>query len=112
MEAQNQKDNIELDKGDWFQRHRMITIGIFLLIIWFTIFYMLWAKADEVTKDPCAVCSERMGEQVVCTIGEAIPVSRYYYPNGSLYEDKDKIKFVEEPLDYNVSELLNNLTEK
>ena len=53
-----------------------------------------------------------MGEQVVCTIGEAIPVSRYYYPNGSLYEDKDKIKFVEEPLDYNVSELLNNLTEK
>ena len=45
-------------------------------------------KADEVTKDPCSICAERLGELIICrtTFGDAIPVSRYYYPNFTIVE--------------------------
>lgn len=47
---------------------------------------VIYLKADEVTKDPCLICSKRMGENVVCTIGGIAPEQRVYYPNGSICE--------------------------
>jgi hypothetical protein len=62
----------------------MITVGIFLLIVWGSIFFLLWNKADEVTKDPCSVCAERVGEKVTCTLPGIRPLFSNYYPNGTI----------------------------
>jgi len=69
-----------------FSWRRLILVAIFLLLIFFGLITLLYLKADEITKDPCSICSQRMGEQVVCTTGEFKVISRIYYPNGSIKE--------------------------
>lgn len=84
--------------GDWFERHRLATVGIFLLIIWASIWVLLYLKADEITKDPCTFCAESHGEEVVCSKGKTYITRRIYYPNGSIY---DEIPIVQrESIDY------------
>lgn len=80
------------DKSSWWDYKRMIIFGIFLLIIWGSIFVLLYLKADEVTKDPCAVCAKKMGTSVSCVShrGGSIPLTRTYYPNGSYYENLEE----------------------
>lgn len=46
-----------------------------------TFFYL---KADEITKDPCSICAEYMGDTVTCTTGTFQPISKIYYQNGSI----------------------------
>lgn len=62
---------------------------ICLMLIWASIFALLYLKADEVTKDPCSICSKKMGKNVMCTQMEVesfqIPAQRIYYPNGTIY---------------------------
>lgn len=77
---------------DWFDNHRMLTMGIFLLIIWFSILGFLYLKADEITKDPCSICAKGHGDKVICTIGGTIPVSRIYNPNGSIVDIKPEVR--------------------
>lgn len=60
---------------------------ICLMLIWFSIVGLFYLKADEVTKHPCQVCSERMGEKVTCTYefditkGFGQPAQVTFYPN-------------------------------
>jgi len=64
-------------------------VAIVMLIIWGSLLTFFWIKTDEITKDPCSICSERMGEDVVCTTNtEFGPVRRFYYPNGTIVQDK------------------------
>jgi hypothetical protein len=100
------------EKKEYFlDRHRFLAIGIFLLIIWFGFIVFFYLKADEITKDPCRICSERMGEEVTCTVGTFIPVNRVYYPNGTIYEDRNDIQVKKEiPPSLNYSEILKNIT--
>lgn len=51
-------------------------------------FYYL--KADEVTRDPCSICAERMGEKVICTTGDFIPIRMIFYPNKTIDADGPK----------------------
>ena len=60
-----------------------------MLIIWFSLLTFLYMKADAITKDPCSICSMKMGENVICTTNtEFGPVRRYYYPNGTIMNDE------------------------
>lgn len=79
-------------KQYFLDRHRFIMIAIILLIMWagFMIFYYL--KADEITRDPCSICSERMGKDVSCILQQPYPVTKTYYPNGSYSDNTEEIK--------------------
>lgn len=68
----------------WFEEHRVFSLMIFLLIIWFTLLTFFYLKADEVTKDPCSICAAKMGDKVSCTIQGYIPITREYYGNGTI----------------------------
>ena len=59
-------DNQQQDKDDWFNRHRMITIGLFLLIVWGSLLIFFFMKAEEVTKNPCNICAKKIGSDVTC----------------------------------------------
>ena len=59
---------------------------------------LIYLKADEITKDPCSICSKQMGKAVFCTTQTAIAVTRTYLPNGTVYDDSDEKRrnFIEE----------------
>jgi len=78
---------------DWFERHRLLSIGLFLLIIWGIIFVFLYLKADEITKDPCSICAKELGDKIVCTTGGFGPITKTYYENGSINLDFPKRLF-------------------
>jgi len=67
---------------------RFYLIMVILILMWVGLMVLFYLKADEVTKDPCSICAERLGELIICrtTFGDAIPVSRYYYPNFTIVE--------------------------
>lgn len=67
----------QVSEGDWFNRHRMITVGIFLCILWFTLVYLVIREGDAVLKNPCEICAKKIGKQVLCTtVGENILIPR------------------------------------
>ena len=92
MEA-NLNDNPVQQYTSWKDYKRMIIFGIFLLIVWGSIWLLLYLKADEVTKDPCAVCAIKMGTSVSCTshAGGSIPLTRTYFPNGTFTENREEM---------------------
>lgn len=63
-------------------------VVICLMIIWGSIIALFYLKADEVTRDPCSVCAERMGKKVVCNQIDTgfftAPARIAFYPNGSI----------------------------
>lgn len=63
---------------------KQIIVWIIILLIWFSAFALIYLKADEVTKDPCGICAKKMGEQVICSVGD---ISRTYYTNGTVEEN-------------------------
>ena len=78
-----------MSKEYWITNSRFKYISVLLIIIWIGFMVLFYLKADEVTKDPCSICSKKMGEQVVCTRNtEFVPVSRIYYPNGTIYTEQ------------------------
>lgn len=100
------------NQGDWFNRHRMITIGVFLLIVWGSLWLLFFLKADEITKDPCSICAERMGDKVICTMGSTYKISRNFEPNGSIYDtssgDKPKPTLRNNSIDFSKFNLNNS----
>ena len=97
-------------KDFWVTNSRFKYIGIILLIIWVGFMVFFFLKADEITKDPCAICSEKMGQEVVCTLTDTIPVTRTYYPNGTVYTDTPQVKRMELPIDSKVTDFIKNHT--
>ncbi len=91
-------------KEFWITNNRFKYIGLILLIMFLSFMFFLYMKADEITKDPCSICAEYMGEKVVCTTQDNfVPVNRIYHINGSIEEDRDKIKTIYEPEKVNLS---------
>jgi hypothetical protein len=68
---------------EWIEKHKFTTIAIIMLIIWFSIFSLFWIKSDEITKDPCSICSEKLGEDFTCLNNDLVPIEKRYYQNGS-----------------------------
>ena len=59
------------EKKYWLSDKRFYVILFVLVIFWLGLMTLFYLKADEVTKNPCQVCSKRLGENVLCssTIG-------------------------------------------
>ncbi len=66
---------------------RWTIIVLCLMFIWASLWVLFYLKADEVTKDPCSICSKKMGKEVVCTIQaneKHDSLTRTYLVNGSI----------------------------
>jgi hypothetical protein len=72
---------------DWMTNKRFIAVVIILILMWCVLIGFFYLKADEVTKDPCGICAEKMGKEVICTAGTFILSKKTYYPNGSIMLD-------------------------
>ena len=42
---------------------------------------VIFLKADEISRDPCSICSERIGQEVNCYAGT---LHRVYLPNATI----------------------------
>ena len=73
-------------KEYWITSNRFKFIAIILFLMFLFFMLIIYLKADEVTRDPCSICSKRMGEKVVCIIGGIIPQQKVYYFNGTTCE--------------------------
>jgi len=73
-------------KEFWITNSRLKIIIIALILIWVLFLIFFYMKAEEITNDPCSVCSKRLGKEVTCTTGGSEPISRVYYTNYS-YSD-------------------------
>jgi len=65
----------------WITDNRFKYIGLLLFLMFLVFMLFFYLKADEITKDPCSICSKRMGEKVFCSTQSAVKI---YYPNGSI----------------------------
>jgi len=74
-------------KEYWVTNSRFRVILLVLVFIWIGLMTFLYLKANEITHDPCSVCSKKMGEEILCTTQSYQPITRTYYPN---YSIKDK----------------------
>lgn len=72
----------------WLSKGRFTALAIILLLMWAITIGFLYLKADEVTKNPCQVCAKRMGQTILCTTTDFMPISRYFEPNGTIYDKK------------------------
>lgn len=63
-------------------------IVICLMLIWGSIVTLFYLKADEVTKNPCSICANKLGKKVTCTNTEfkpfETPSTITFYPNFSI----------------------------
>jgi hypothetical protein len=82
----------EKDKVWRIDRIKFLIFGIIMVIVWGSIFTLLYLKADEVTKDPCSICAKQMGENIYCTISGVYPVTRTYTPDGNISDNLDDVK--------------------
>ena len=73
-----------MTKEYFITNSRFKYIGIILLIIWIGFMVFFFIKADEITKNPCSICAEKSGENVLCTIGT---LQRTYYPNYTIIQE-------------------------
>ena len=71
---------------------KFIIAIIVALIIWSSVFILLWKKGTALQTDPCSLCAEFMGENVFCTTQTTIPLTRAYYPNGSIIDNEQMIR--------------------
>ena len=76
----------------YLPRDRFIIIVIVLIFMWLGLMYLFYLKADEVTKDPCSICSKQMGENIICTTQGLLPIKRIYYPNFSIEENRENVR--------------------
>jgi|SRR3990172_5487344 len=68
----------------WFEKNRFMVIVFVMLIIWGSILIFLAIKTEEITKDPCSICSKRLGADIICYQTKGISERRRYYENGSI----------------------------
>jgi len=78
-----------MENNFYIPRERYIVIIIILICMWLGLMLFFYLKADEVTKDPCSICSKIMGENIICTTQSLMPITRTYYPNFSIEESGD-----------------------
>jgi len=75
----------------WIEEHKLTSVIIVMLIIWFSLLSFWFLKADEITKDPCSICAERHGEKILCTTNGIYPITRSYETNGTIYDNTNEI---------------------
>lgn len=74
-------------KTYWITDNRFKFIAILLLIIFLIFISFLFIEAEAIKKNPCSYCAEKLGEDVHCTTGDFIPITRIYFENGTIRTD-------------------------
>lgn len=82
-----QQTDTDSKRFDWFDRHRFIVVIIAILLAWSPIVWLIYDKADEMTRQPCQLCAMKMGSTVSCTAYGGIPIHKNFYVNGSITDD-------------------------
>ena len=57
----------------YISTRKFLIIAIVMLIIWFSMLTFFYIKADEVTKHPCEICADKVGENIICNTGGLNP---------------------------------------
>ncbi len=68
-------------KTFYFTDNRFKFIALLLLIIFLIFMAVIWIKADYISKNPCSICAEKIGKNVVCYAGIG---ERIFYENGTI----------------------------
>ena len=72
------------DKEYWITSSRFKFIALILLIMFLVFMALLYLKTDELTKHPCQICSQKMGQDVICSIGYE---QRTFLPNLTIIDE-------------------------
>jgi len=64
-----------------FNKFIKLFVVVIVLLMWFTLFWFILNYGNEVKKDPCSVCAEKMKGDIICSMRGAV---RIYYKNGSI----------------------------
>lgn len=75
----------------WLSDKRFYIIATILMLMWLGLMLFFYLKADEVTKHPCSICAEKIGEEVRCTTGGYKPITKVFHPNFSIEYDKSSL---------------------
>jgi len=69
---------------------RFKIILIVLFIMWCGVMILFYLKTEEVTKNPCSICAERMGEKITCSVNNVMNIkSVEFYPNYTIKVPKE-----------------------
>jgi len=92
--------------ANWFEEHKFVTLSLVMLIIWSVTITFIYLKADEITKDPCSICAQKMGDKIYCQTQGLIPIKRTYFENGTIIDDKEEIaKMIRQEVDKKTPEV-------
>jgi hypothetical protein len=76
-----------------FRDKKFVAVMVFMGFVWLSLLVFFYLKTDEITRDPCSICAEKMGEDIFCTSQNGgIPVTRVYSANGSVTDNREEIK--------------------
>lgn len=67
----------------WITDSRFKFIALLLFIMFLVFMFLIYMKADEVSRHPCQICSEKMGQNVICSIGLE---QRTFLPNFTIID--------------------------
>lgn len=70
-------------KTFWVTDNRFKWISVLLLIIFIIFMTFLFVESEAIKHNPCQICAERMGKDVICTIGAD---SRTFFPNYTIMD--------------------------
>ena len=68
-------------KDKIFKNKFYVGVGA-ILLIWGSTFFLIWAQANAISKDPCSICAEYQGKNFICSVS-TLGLQKIYYPNGS-----------------------------
>lgn len=72
--------------GSFFDRNRVMALCFTSLIIWSSLFALIWFKGEALTTNPCTLCAKKIGENIQCTGTNLMPIT--FYENGSVTQDR------------------------
>ena len=68
---------------------RFIILASFLMLIFLTLMFLLYLKADEITKNPCQICAKKIGNSVICTVNSGTEImTRTFEPNFTIHDGR------------------------
>lgn len=73
----------------WLDRNRFAVVIAVVLLIWGSMFTFLYLKYDEITKHPCTLCAEKVGNGILCTTQSLDAETKLFLPNGSVWSGLD-----------------------
>lgn len=92
-------------------------MAVMLFVMWLGFMGFFYLKADEITKDPCSICSNRFDDTISCTTHEGVaPITKKWYPNWTVTDNskevvKEVYKEIDESMNHSFLDPSINLSE-